>query len=136
MRKLEKGASQRQLRVGELIRHALAELLSRGELREPAIEGVVITVPEVRMTPDLKLATAFVMPLGGEGADRIIEALDRNRRFLRGALARRVDLKYTPDLRFRVDKSFAEGERIDALLRNPRIARDLEERETASDASQ
>lgn len=126
MRKPEKAASQRQLRVGELIRHALADLLARGELREPAIEGVVVTIPEVRMTPDLKLATVFVMPLGGKGTEALIEALERNRRFLRGALARRIDLKYTPDLRFRIDRSFAEGERIDRLLQSPAVRRDLE----------
>ena len=126
-RKLTAPANQRQLRVGEVVRHGLADILTKGELRDPAIEGMVISVPEVRMTADLKLATAFVIPLGGEGSDRLVDALERNRRFLRGALARRIDLKYTPDLRFRIDRSFAEGERIDALLRDPAVRRDLDQ---------
>jgi len=117
--------SQRQLRVGELVRHALSELLARGDVREPELEGVVVTVPEVRMSPDLKLATAFLMPLGGLDPQRTVELLDRHRKFLRGALARRLSLKYAPDLRFRVDTSFAEGDRIDALLRSPEVQRDL-----------
>ena len=124
-RRAGRGPSQRQLRVGELIRHALAEILRRGEVHDPALEGMVVTVPEVRMTPDLKLATVFVMPLGGKGADVLIEALDRNKRFLRGEIAHQVNLRYAPDLRFRLDTSFDEGERIDALLRSPEVKRDL-----------
>ncbi len=120
-----KGASQRQLRVGELIRHALAEILQRGDVHDPDLEGTVVTVPEVRMTPDLRTATAFVMPLGGLGADKVVAALDRNVRFLRGEIAHRVNLRYAPDLRFRLDTSFAEGEHVDALLRSPAVKRDL-----------
>ena len=119
--------SQRQLRVGELIRHALAEILQRGEVHDPALEGVVVTVPEVRMTPDLKLATVFVMPLGGKGADAVLAAFERNKRYLRGEIAHRVNLRYAPDLRFRLDTSFDEGERIDALLRSPEVKRDLKD---------
>ena len=119
--------SQRALRVGELIRHALAEILQRGEVHDPDIEGAVITVPEVRMTPDLKLATVFVMPLGGKGGDLVVAALDRNKRYLRGEVAHRVNLRYAPDLRFRLDTSFDEGDRIDALLRSPEVKRDLDE---------
>ena len=117
--------SQRQLRVGELIRHALAEILQRGEIHDPAFDGVVVSVPEVRMAPDLKRATVFVMPLGGKDSEAIVAALERNRRFLRGEVARRVALRYSPDLVFRLDPSFDEAERIDRLLRSPAVSRDL-----------
>jgi ribosome-binding factor A len=118
---------QRQLRVGELVRHALSEILARGELNEPALDGVIVTVPEVRMTSDLKLATCFVMPLGGGDADAVVAALDNHRKFLRGEVSRRVAMKFATDLRFRVDGSFAEGARIDALLRSdPVVRRDIE----------
>jgi ribosome-binding factor A len=117
--------SQRQLRVGELVRHALAEILARGEVRDPELAGVTVTVPEVRLTPDLKRATAFVMPLGGSRPEQVVAALERNRRYLRGAVARRVELKYAPELHFRVDTSFEQGARIDALLSLPEVRRDL-----------
>lgn len=117
---------QRQLRVGELVRHAMAEILARGELREPELEGVIVTVPEVKLSPDLKIATCYVMPLGGQDAKAVVEALDRHRRFLRGEVAHRINMKFAPDLRFRVDTSFEEGSRIDALLRSdPVIRRDV-----------
>ena len=118
--------SQRQLRVGEVIRHTLAEIFQRGEVHDPDLEGMVVTVPEVRMTPDLRLATVFVLPLGGKGADTLVAALDRHRKFLRGEVAHRVDLRFAPDLRFRLDDSFDEGERIDSLLRSPDVKRDLD----------
>jgi len=121
--------SQRQLRVGELIRHALADILQHGDVHDPALEGVVVTVPEVRMSPDLKLATVFVMPLGGKDADTIVAAFERNKRFLRGDLAHRINLRYAPELRFQLDTSFDEGDRIDALLRSPEVKRDLGEEE-------
>ncbi len=118
--------SQRQLRVGELIRHALAEILARGEVNDPDLDGVVVSIPEVRMSPDLKHATCYVMPLGGRDVARTVEALGRNRRFLRGVVARRVNLKFAADLHFRVDESFDRGSRIDAILRNdPVIRRDI-----------
>lgn len=117
--------SQRQLRVGELIRHALAEMLGRGEVHDPVIEGHMITVPEVRMSADLRLATVYVMPLGGRDASDVVAALERNKRFLRGEIAHRVNLKFAPEIRFRVDERFAEAERIEKLLRTPRVARDL-----------
>jgi ribosome-binding factor A len=119
--------SQRQLRVGELIRHTLADVLQRGEVHDPALDGMVVTVPEVRMTPDLRVATVFVMPLGGKGADTLLATLDRHRKFLRGEVAHRVDLRYAPDLRFRLDESFDAGARIDSLLRSPEVKRDLDE---------
>jgi ribosome-binding factor A len=117
--------SQRQLRVGELVRHALAEILQRGDIHDPAFEGTVVTVPEVQMTPDLKLATVYVMPLGGKDGDEIVEAFERNKRFLRGEIGRRVELRYAPDLTFRLDTSFDEAARIDALLRSPDVKKDL-----------
>ena len=117
--------TQRQLRVGELIRHTLADILQRGEVHDPDLEGILVTVPEVRMTPDLRLATVFVVPLGGKGVDVVIPALERNRKFLRGEVSHRIDLRFAPDLRFRLDKSFDEGEHIDALLRRPEVKRDL-----------
>lgn len=121
-----KGPSQRQLRVGELVRHALAEILQRGDIHDPAFEATVVTVPEVRMSPDLRLATVYVMPLGGKGGEAAVAAFDRNKRYLRGEIAHRVNLRYAPDLRFRLDTSFAEGERVDALLRTPGVLRDTE----------
>ena len=120
-----KGPSQRQLRAGELIRHALVEIFQREELREPALAGVSITVSEVRATPDLKQATAFVAPLGGGHEEEIVAALNRIAPYLRGLLGRRVDLKFTPALKFRADASFSEARRIDELLASPAVARDL-----------
>lgn len=119
------GPSQRALRVGELVRHAIAELLTRGDVHDPALEGNVITVPEVRMSPDLRLATAYVMPLGGRDADKVVAALERNKRFLRGEVAHRVNLKFAPDLRFRIDERFEEAARIDRLLQSAEVKRDL-----------
>jgi ribosome-binding factor A len=119
------GGSQRQLRVGELIRHELADMLSRGDIHDPVIQAHMITVPEVRMSPDLRLATIYVMPLGGRDADKVIDALDRNKRYVRGEIARRVNLKFAPEVRFRVDERFDEAERIEKLLRTPVVQRDL-----------
>jgi ribosome-binding factor A len=118
------GPSQRQQRVAELVRHALAEVLSRGNFQDDVLTRYVITIPEVRMSPDLKLATAYVMPLGGKDEDAVIKALEKNRKALRQEVAHRVNLKFAPDLRFRRDESFDEAARIDALLRSERVARD------------
>src|SRR6476661_8057295 len=119
------GGSQRQLRVGETVRHAVADILSQGNVHDPDLEGQIITVPEVRMSPDLKLATVYVMPLGGRDTDVVLAALARNKKFLRGEVAHRVNLKFAPDLRFRVDERFDEAERIEKLLRTPAVQRDL-----------
>ena len=113
------------LRVGELVRHALAGLFTRGEIEDDALIGKVITVPEVRMSPDLKLATAYIMPLGGEGAAEVVAALNRHQRFIRGRIAPELDLKYAPEVRFHVDETFEEYGKIDALLRSDRVQRDL-----------
>jgi ribosome-binding factor A len=125
-------ASQRQLRVGELIRHALADMLTRGDVHDPVIEGHLITVPEVRMTPDLRLATIYVMPLGGRDAQAVVAALERNKKFLRGEIARRVNLKFAPEIRFQVDERFDEAERIEKLLRTPAVQRDLDKTDDQS----
>ena len=120
--------SQRALRAGELVRHAMADMLARGEVHDPVIEGHLITIPEVRMTPDLRFATIYVMPLGVRDVGDVVAALERNKRFLRGEIARRINLKFAPDIRFRADERFAEAERIEKLLRSPAVARDLGEK--------
>ena len=121
-------ASQRQLRVGELIRHELAAMLSRGDVHDPVIEAHMITVPEVRMSPDLRLATIYIMPLGGRDEKDVLGALERNKRYVRGEIARRVNLKFAPEIRFRIDERFDEAERIEKLLRTPDVQRDLAEK--------
>lgn len=121
--------SQRQLRVGEQVRHALAELFARAEIRDPLIEDTVISVSEVRMSPDLKLATAYVAPLGAEDAVAVVEALNRHARFIRGRLSPALrQMRYMPEFRFRPDTSFDNFEKIDRLLKSPEVARDLEEK--------
>ena len=124
------GPSQRQLRVGELIRHALADMFSRGDIHDPVIEGHMITVPEVAMTADLRLATIYVMPLGGRDAKPVIEALERNKKYLRTQIAHRINLKFAPDIRFRFDERFDEAERIEKILRTPQVRRDLEPKDS------
>src|SRR3569623_66088 len=119
------GPSQRMLRGGELVRHALAGLFARGEIEDEALAGAVITVPEVRMSPELKLASAYVMPLGGERAAESVAALNRHQRFIRGRVAPEIDLKFAPEIRFFVDETFDEFGKIDALLRSDRVQRDL-----------
>jgi ribosome-binding factor A len=119
------GGSQRQLRVGELIRHELADMLTRGDIHDPVLQAHMITVPEVRMSPDLRLATIYIMPLGGRDIEKVLEALDRNKRYVRGEIGRRVNLKFAPEIRFRADERFEEAERIEKLLRTPVIQRDL-----------
>jgi len=114
------------LRVGELVRHALAQLFARGEIEDDQLTGAVITVPEVRMSPDLRHASAYIMPLGGERAHEIVEALNRHQRFIRGRIAPELDLKFAPDVRFLVDETFAEFGKIDALLKSDRVQRDLQ----------
>jgi ribosome-binding factor A len=129
------GPSQRALRAGEVIRHAIAEILARGEVHDPVLQGHMITVPEVRMSPDLKLATIYVMPLGGRDEKAVLEALERNKRYLRGEIAHRVNLKFAPDIRFRRDERFEEAERIEKLLRAPEVRRDLEGGKADDDGS-
>ena len=117
--------SQRQLRVGEELRHALARILRDGECRDPVLERVSITVTEVRMSPDLRNATAFVMPLAGTNATEVIAGLERSATFLKGLVAREVQLRNTPNLVFALDDTFDRVDRITALLTRPEVARDL-----------
>jgi ribosome-binding factor A len=119
--------SQRMLRVAELIRHSVAESLARGDVLDPVLETHVVTVPRVRMSPDLKLATIFVMPLGGLDSTEVIAALERNKKFLRGEVVRKVNLKFAPDIRFRLDESFENAAKIDALLNSPKVRGDLDD---------
>ncbi len=121
--------SQRMLRVGELIRHKLSEMLIRGEIHDDVIASHVITISEVRLSPDMKLATVYVMPLGGKDIRPVIEALHNHKRYIRGELAHAVNLKYAPDIRFREDESFEEATRIDRLLDSERVRRDVEKKE-------
>jgi ribosome-binding factor A len=118
------GPSQRQLRAAELVRHALAEALQRETFGEAALDGGLVTIPEVRLTPDLKHATVYVMPLGGRQIPATLSALNRHKKFLRGYVAKKVAMKYTPDLHFREDETFAEGDRIGRILASPEVARD------------
>jgi len=117
--------SQRMLRVGELIRHTLSDLLARGAVRDPVLEGHVVTVPDVRMSPDLKLATVYVMPLGGKDMNDVLAALERHKKFLRVEIAGRINLRFAPEVRFKADQSFESGAKIDALLDSPQVKRDL-----------
>ncbi len=119
------GPSHRHERVGESIRHAMAEILQRGEVVDPVLNRQVVTIPAVTMSPDLKLATVAVMPLGGKNAEATVVALRERKKALRALVAQRVNLKFAPDLRFVLDHSFAAQAEIDALLKSPRVARDL-----------
>ncbi|HVT25902.1 MAG TPA: 30S ribosome-binding factor RbfA [Rhizomicrobium sp.] len=121
----DRGPSQRQLRVGEMLRHALAELLRRDEIRDPDLSGVSITVTQVKPSPDMRHATAFVEPLGGKNAKAVVDALNRHKGFIRGEIGHQIALKFTPDFRFVEDTSFAEAEKIETLLKSSRVARDL-----------
>ncbi|MBP0440536.1 30S ribosome-binding factor RbfA [Tianweitania sediminis] len=123
-----KGPSQRQLRVGEQVRHAISDVLQRGEIRDDVVETTVISVSEVRMSPDLKIATAFVSPLGAKDDEAVIAALNHNAKFVRGRISHALrQMKYMPEVRFRLDTSFDNYAKIDALLRSPEVARDLDE---------
>ena len=127
------GPSQRQLRVGELIRHALADILSRGELTDDEVTRMMITVPEVRVSPDLRNATVYITPLGG-GDHKVAEkAMARHARFIRGQVAHKINLRFAPELTFRYDDRFDESAHIDALLHSPDVARDLERPQADAD---
>ena len=118
--------SQRQLRIGELVRHKLAEMLARGDIHDDVIASHVITVPEVRLSSDLKLATAYVITLGDSDTDAVIEALNRNKRYIRAEVAQAVNLKFAPDIRFRRDETFEEAGRIDQLLASQKARQDVD----------
>src|SRR5262249_870285 len=119
------GPSQRQLRVGEMLRHALAEVLRENEIRDPELEGVSVTITQVKPSPDMRYATVFCEPLGGQNAKAIIAALNRHKGFLRGEMGHRISTKFTPDLRFVEDESFAEAQKIETILKSPEVQRDL-----------
>ncbi|MCY6382750.1 30S ribosome-binding factor RbfA [Hoeflea prorocentri] len=128
------GPSQRQLRVGEQVRAAITTVLQRGEVRDPLVENTVISVSEVHMSPDLKIATAYVAPLGAADHAKVVEALNRNARFIRKRVTPALrQMKYMPDLRFRDDTSFDNYQKIDALLRSPQVMRDLDSDENERD---
>jgi ribosome-binding factor A len=120
-----RGPSQRQLRVGELLRHALSDILRRGEVRDPDLAGVSVTVTQVVPSPDMRHALVYCEPLGGKNAGPVISALNRHKGFLRGEMGRMIDLKFTPELRFVEDVSFAEAEKIEVLLKSARVQKDL-----------
>ena len=126
------GPTQRQLRVGEMLRHALAEILNRNEIRDPELDGVSVTITQVKPSPDMRYATVYCAPLGGKNAGPIIAALNRHKGFMRGQMGHMISIKFTPDLRFVEDQSFAEAEKIENLLKSPQVQRDL----VASDESE
>jgi len=121
----ELGPSQRQLRVGEMLRHALAEILRRSDIRDADLDGVSVTITQVKPSPDMRYATVYCAPLGGKNADAVIAALNRHKGFLRGQMGHMIAIKFTPDLRFVEDQSFAEAEKIENLLKSPEVQRDL-----------
>jgi ribosome-binding factor A len=123
----DRSPSQRQLRVGELLRHSLSEILTRGEVRDPDLENVPVTVTQVKPSGDMRHATVFVEPLGGKNAKIIVAALNRHKGFIRGLMGKTITLKFTPELRFLEDTSFAEAEKIETLLKSSRVQRDLHE---------
>lgn len=130
-----KGPSQRQLRVGEELRHALSQVLQREGFRDPALSGVILTVTEVRPSPDLRNATVFISPLGGGDIKAILAGLNRASKFLRGEVAKRVHLKYMPDFSFKADTSFDEFAKIDAVLKDPSVQQDLHPDDLDQDGS-
>jgi ribosome-binding factor A len=125
--------SQRQLRVGEEIRHLLAELFVGGRLHDPELADLQITVTEVKVSPDLKNATAFVVPFGGGDPEALADALNRAAPFLRGEIARALKLRFAPQIRFNADRSFDQAQRLDELFRDPEVARDLDPAKTGED---
>ncbi|MGN6147167.1 MAG: 30S ribosome-binding factor RbfA [Rhizomicrobium sp.] len=129
------GPTQRQLRVGEMLRHALADVLRQGDIRDDDLKGVSVTVTQVKPSPDMRHATVFVEPLGGKNAKQVVAALNRHRAFIRGEMGHLIELKFTPDLRFVEDESFAEAEKIENLLKSERVARDLKTPEDDSEDS-
>lgn len=120
------GPSQRQLRVGELIRRSLAEVLARGEVHDPDLNRMSITVGEVRTTPDLKIATAYVLPLGGKGQDDVLKILAQNKGEIRRAVGKKTGLKYTPDLRFQLDQTFDQMDETRRMLNQDHVRQDIE----------
>jgi ribosome-binding factor A len=123
------GPSQRQLRVGEMLRHALSEILLRGDIRDPDLFGVSVTITQVIPSGDMRHASVFCEPLGGKDAAKVLPALNRHKAYLRGELGHTIALKFTPELRFVEDKSFAEAEKIETILKSARVQQDLKKDE-------
>jgi ribosome-binding factor A len=121
----DQGPSQRQLRVGEMLRHALADVLRENDIRDPELEGVSVTITQVKPSPDMRYATVYCEPLGGQNAKQIVAALNRHKGFLRGEMGHRIAIKFTPDLRFVEDESFAEAQKIETILKSDVVQRDL-----------
>ena len=121
--------SQRALRVGELIRHALAEMLARGDIHDGVLASHVISISEVRLSPDLKLATCYVISLGGKDTKEVLAALTSHKKYIRGEIAHKINLKFAPELRFHADDTFEEAQRIEHLLHSPEVRRDIEKKE-------
>ena len=121
----QNGPSQRQLRVGEMLRHALADVLRENDIRDPDLDGVSVTITQIKPSPDMRYATVYCEPLGGENAKQIVAALNRHKGFLRGEMGHRITMKFTPDLRFVEDESFAEAQKIETILKSPEVQRDL-----------
>lgn len=119
------GPSQRQLRAGELMRHALVEILREEEFADEALSQASVTITEIRMSPDLRHATCFIEPLGGDHADEVVKAMNKHAKFLRGRLGRTIDMKFTPELKFLHDESFNEAARIGKLFDDPKVRQDL-----------
>jgi ribosome-binding factor A len=124
-RDASQGPSQRQLRVGEMLRHALADVLRENDIRDADLDGVSITITQVKPSPDMRYATVYCEPLGGNNAKAIVAALNRHKGFLRGEMGHRIAMKFTPDLRFVEDESFAEAQKIETILKSPQVQRDL-----------
>ena len=119
------GPSQRQLRVGEMLRHALADVLRENDVRDPDLDGVSVTITQIKPSPDMRYATVYCEPLGGKNAKAIVAALNRHKGFLRGEMGRLITMKFTPELRFVEDESFAEAQKIETILKSPEVQRDL-----------
>src|ERR1700744_3580474 len=132
----ELGPSQRQLRVGEALRHALADVLYRNEIRDPDLDGVSVTITQVKPSPDMRYATVYCEPLGGKNAQAIVTALNRHKGYLRGEMGKRIAIKFTPELRFVEDQSFAEAQKIEDILKSPEVQRDLAASDEIEDADE
>lgn len=132
-RDASQGPTQRQLRVGEMLRHALADVLRENDIRDADLDGVSITITQVTPSPDMRYATVYCEPLGGKNAKAIVAALNRHKGFLRGEMGHRIAMKFTPDLRFVEDLSFAEAQKIETILKSPQVQRDLAAPNSAED---
>jgi ribosome-binding factor A len=128
------GPSQRQLRVGEALRHAIAQILSRNEIRDPDLESISVTITQVKPSADMRYATVYCEPLGGQHAKEIVAALNRHKGFVRGQMGHLIETKFTPELRFVEDDSFAEAQKIETILKSERVSRDLSAQDEESDS--